>query len=534
MNKKVYFYEKWHLVVGVIVMLEILNLQVASYFVPEPVPMLGTIFLCVVLFMYLGQVTASYRAAQEDKLEQLKAEQAKLSDVVAMLKRDIDSTHDNLQTSIFYANNKVSDEVGKTAKTLKGLMETQNRVAVEKAEELRAALSEEVRYITGSTVLGLQAKTSELKESIEQAQVKNRNSLDALERAVAVIAPRLATDISGISDMVGKEIASHMDLATLRHQISSEVQALSNMVKDNHISALSVMNAGNEQMRGLVADGQQHIQQDMSDRVKALGNVIKDNHIATLSIINGKNEDMAKLFKDAHTAALNVARDNHLSAMSIINGAAQNTAELIRENYDRAAVLEMQDKVEAMRAAAAKLAEKEDQRLQEVSQIVGAQSFRTETLMDSVKALQEELAAGQAELQSRWNELEIQLASVRGLYQAAGQKPDCQSGYRTEMVQDAGTGLTMNKHFINDGLVFCEMMDGNHVKYDVNYNEAGGMVSSRSYDEAGHLTTEMIYNQNGKVSTKSQFSQNEEQSNRSVVMYDAAGNKVEQFRADSY
>lgn len=87
MNKKVYFYEKWHLVVGVIVLLEILNLQLTAYFVPEPVPMLGTIFLCMVLFMYLGQVTASYRTAQEDKLEQLKAEQAKLSDVVAMLKR---------------------------------------------------------------------------------------------------------------------------------------------------------------------------------------------------------------------------------------------------------------------------------------------------------------------------------------------------------------------------------------------------------------------------------------------------------------
>lgn len=155
-------------------------------------------------------------------------------------------------------------------------------------------------------------------------------------------------------------------------------------------------------------------------------------------------------------------------------------------------------------------------------------------MLDSVKALQEELAAGQAQLQKRWNELEIQLASVRGLYQAAGQNPDGQSGYRTEMVQDAGTGLTMNKHFINEGLVFCEMMDGDHVKYDVNYNEAGTMVSSRSYDEAGRLTTEMIYNQNGKVATKSQFAQDKDRSNRSVVMYDAAGNKVEQFRADNY
>lgn len=534
MKRKDYFYERWHWVVGLIVVLEILNLQLVPTFLPEPVPLLCTIFLSLVLFMYLGQVTASYRTAQEDKLQELKAEQAKLSDVVAMLKRDIDTTHDTLQTSIFYANNKVSDEVGKTTKVLKGLLENQNRVAVEKAEELRSALAEEVRYITGSTVMGLQAKTSELKDSIELAQAKNRNSLDALERAVAVIAPRLSADIGGISDMVGKEIASHMDLGTLRHQISGEVQALTNMVKDNHISALSVLNAGNEQMRELVAAGQQTIQRDVADRVKALGNVIKDNHIATLGIINGKQEDMAQLFKAAHTASLNVARDNHLSAMNIINASAQTTAELIRENYDRAAVLEMQEKVEAMRLATVNLAEKEDKRLQEINQIVGAQSFRTESLMDRVTALQQDLAAGQEELQARWNDLEIQLASVRGLYPGAGQQQDSQSGYRTETVQDARTGLSMNKHFINEGLVFCEMMDGSHVKYDVNYNEAGAMVSSRSYDAAGRLTTEMIYNQNGKVATKSHFAMGDKQGERNVVMYDAAGNKVEQFRADNY
>ena len=88
--KKCYFYESWYLVAGLLVVLEVMNVQLLSEMLPQPIPALISALLAAVLFMYLGQAFKSYREAVRDDMETWKKEQARLTDTVAMLKRDID------------------------------------------------------------------------------------------------------------------------------------------------------------------------------------------------------------------------------------------------------------------------------------------------------------------------------------------------------------------------------------------------------------------------------------------------------------
>ena len=538
--KKCYFYESWYLVAGLLVVLEVLNVQLLSELLPQPIPALISALLAAVLFMYLGQAFKSYREAVRDDMETWKKEQARLTDTVALLKRDIDSTKDLLNTSIFYVNNKLSEDFANTAKAIRGVVETNTKISADKQDAFRQTLASEVRYMTSSTVAGLQAKTEEIKELIHADQKKTAENMDALERAVGVIGPRLSADIAGITSSVSKEIASRMDLTALHNQIARETSALANIAKDNHISGLAIINAC-----------QENAAKAMDDNFKAVHAVMKDNHISALTAIASKSEDVLSSIAERSNTSQAIAKDNHLSTLSVINGTIQNVEKAVKDGLDKDAVAKMSAAVEGMagvpamvadevRATLNKFMKAEEKSLKEISQTMGIQSFRTEAMLDNIQQLRQDAKNNSSAILSRCADLEVQLASVGGMtaVRTPAVQPaeiaeeshdvpdDIVEANRTESYKDPATGLTLNKYYVNNSLVSSEMTDGCNVKYDVSYNEAGEMISSRSYDREGKLVTELSYHKNGKVATRTEYIELNGSRTKQVTLFDENGKKL--------
>ena len=171
---------------------------------------------------------------------------------------------------------------------------------------------------------------------------------------------------------------------------------------------------------------------------------------------------------------------------------------------------------------------------------MGIQSFRTEAMLDNIQQLRQDAKNNSSAILSRCADLEVQLASVGGMtaVRTPAVQPaeiaeeshdvpdDIVEANRTESYKDPATGLTLNKYYVNNSLVSSEMTDGCNVKYDVSYNEAGEMISSRSYDREGKLVTELSYHKNGKVATRTEYIELNGSRTKQVTLFDENGKKL--------